>query len=376
MAVTSTGAGLEGIIAAESNICFIDGQAGILSYQGYNIHTLAENASFEEVIFLLWNGRLPKQSELDELKAALVQYRPIPAEVVAFLRSVPQGSPMDVLRTAVSMLSLYDPIARDMSEEANVAKAQKLMAQTATIVTTYDRLRNGHDIIEGDPNLGLAGNFLYTLTGKRPDDIVQRAFDIALTLHADHELNASTFAARVTAATLSDIYSAVTSGIGALKGPLHGGANEDVIRFLLQVDANSDAAVQEVRNKLTNKVKVAGFGHRVYRTEDPRATHLRQLSEELGKRTGHTDLYMASKEVETFIKNTKGLNANVDFYSASAYYSMGIPIDLYTPIFAVSRMSGWTAHVLEQYRNNRLIRPRAEYTGKPDGQPWVPIEQR
>jgi citrate synthase len=224
--------------------------------------------------------------------------------------------------------------------------------------------------------MSFARNFLYTLTGKQPDEVAERALDIALTLHADHELNASTFAARVTAATLSDIYSAVTSGIGALKGPLHGGANEDVIRFLLQVDANSDAAVQEVRNKLTNKMKVAGFGHRVYRTEDPRATHLRQLSEELGKRTGHVDLYLASKEVESFIKSTKGLNANVDFYSASAYYSMGIPIDLYTPIFAVSRMSGWTAHVLEQYKNNRLIRPRAEYTGKPDGQPWVPMDQR
>jgi len=296
--------------------------------------------------------------------------------VVDFLRSVPQGQPMDVLRTAVSMLSLYDPIAKDMSEQANTQKATQLMAQTATIVTTFDRLRNGHEILDGDPKLGFAANFLYTLTGKRPDEVSERALDIALTLHADHELNASTFAARVTAATLSDIYSAVTSAIGALKGPLHGGANEDVIRFLLQVDANSDAAVQEVRNKLTNKVKVAGFGHRVYRTEDPRATHLRKLSEELGKQTGHVDLYMASKEVEQFIKESKGLNANVDFYSASAYYSMGIPIDLYTPIFAVSRMSGWTAHILEQYKNNRLIRPRAEYTGKPDGQPWVPIEQR
>jgi citrate synthase len=250
------------------------------------------------------------------------------------------------------------------------------MSQTATLVTTYDRLRNGKELIDGDRTLSFAANFLYTLTGNRPDDVMERAFDIALTLHADHELNASTFASRVTAATLSDIYSACTSAIGALKGPLHGGANEDVIRFLLQVDAKSDVAVQEVRNKLTNKMKVAGFGHRVYRTEDPRATHLRRLSEELGRRTGHFELYLASKEVETFVKSSKGLNANVDFYSASTYYSLGIPIDLYTPIFAGSRMSGWTAHVLEQYRNNRLIRPRADYTGKPDGQPWVPIEQR
>jgi citrate synthase len=371
-----TGAGLEGIIAAESNICYIDGQAGVLSYQGYNIHTLAENANFEEVIFLLWNGRLPKQAELEELKAALVQYRPIPGPVIDFLRSVPQGLPMHVVRTAVSMLSLHDPEAADMSPESNTRKAQKLMAQTGTIVTTFDRLRNGKEIIEGDPSLGYAANFLYTLTGKRPDDVMERAFDIALILHADHELNASTFAGRVTAATLSDIYSAVTAAIGALKGPLHGGANEDVIRFLLEVNANSDAAVQEVRNRLTNKVKVAGFGHRVYRTEDPRATHLRALSEEIGKRTGQVDLFLASREVESFIKQSKGLNANVDFYSASMYYSLGIPIDLYTPIFAVSRMSGWTAHILEQYANNRLIRPRAEYTGKQDGQPWVPMSDR
>ncbi|MBC7928656.1 MAG: citrate synthase, partial [Bryobacteraceae bacterium] len=280
------------------------------------------------------------------------------------------------LRTAVSMLSLYDPDAQDMSEQANLIKAQKLIAQTATIVTTFDRLRNGHEVIEGDPQLGLAGNFLYTLTGKKPDEISEKALDVALILHADHELNASTFAARVTAATLSDIYSSVTAAIGALKGPLHGGANEDVIRFLLQVDARTDAAVEEVRNKLSNKIKMPGFGHRVYRTEDPRATHLRKLSEALGERTGHVDLYLASREVEKFIKETKNLNANVDFYSASTYYSLGIPIDLYTPIFAVSRMSGWTAHILEQYRNNRLIRPRAEYTGQPDGQPWTPIEQR
>lgn len=371
-----TGAGLEGIIAAESSICYIDGAAGILSYQGFNIHTLAENATFEEVVYLLWNGRLPTASELNELKAALVAHRELPAEVVDFLRGVQKGKPMDVLRTAVSLLSLYDPEAQDMAQEANVRKAQRLMAQTATIVTTFERLRNGNEVIPGDPGLSLAGNFLYTLTGKRPDEVMERALDIALTLHADHELNASTFAARVTAATLSDIYSAATSAIGALKGPLHGGANEDVIRFLLQVNASSEAAVQAVRNKLTNKVKVAGFGHRVYRTEDPRATHLRKLSEELGRRTGMVDLFLASNEVEKFIKETKGLNANVDFYSASTYYSLGIPIDLFTPIFAVSRMSGWTAHILEQYTNNRLIRPRAEYTGKADGQSWVPMEKR
>ena len=371
-----TGAGLEGIIAAESEICFIDGDAGILSYQGFDIHTLAENATFEEVIFLLWNGRLPNQSELDGLKKSLVAERAIPAEVTKFLGSVPKSVPMDVLRTAVSMLSLYDPLAKDSTIGANVRKAEKLMAQTATIVTTFDRLRNGLDVIEGDPSLSLAGNFLYTLTGKKPDEVMEHTFDVALTLHADHELNASTFAARVTAATLSDIYSSVTSAIGALKGPLHGGANEDVIKLLLEAGGKADQAVANVQAKLDKKIKIPGFGHRVYHTEDPRATHLRVASEELGRRTGHLDLYEASSAVEKLVKGSKGLNANVDFYSASTYYSLGIPIDLFTPIFAVSRMSGWTAHVLEQYRNNRLIRPRADYTGKPVGQPWVPIAGR
>lgn len=371
-----TGAGLEGIIAAESDICFIDGDAGILSYQGFDIHTLAENATFEEVIFLLWNGRLPNQSELDGLKKSLVAERAIPAEVTKFLSGVPKSVPMDVLRTAVSMLSLYDPLAKDSTIEANVRKAEKLMAQTATIVTTFDRLRKGLDVIGGDPSLSLAGNFLYTLTGKKPDEVMEHTFDVALTLHADHELNASTFAARVTAATLSDIYSSVTSAIGALKGPLHGGANEDVIKLLLEAGGKADQAVANVQAKLDKKIKIPGFGHRVYHTEDPRATHLRMASEELGRRTGHLELYEASSAVEKLVKGSKGLNANVDFYSASTYYSLGIPIDLFTPIFAVSRMSGWTAHVLEQYRNNRLIRPRADYTGKPVGQAWVPIAGR
>jgi citrate synthase len=243
------------------------------------------------------------------------------------------------------------------------------------MVTAFDRLRKGQPLIEGDPALGLAANFLYTLTGRRPDDVMERAFDVALILHADHELNASTFAARVIAATLSDIYSAITGGIGALKGPLHGGANQDVIHLLLQL-GDEHEAVERVKNTLAKKVKIPGFGHRVYRTEDPRATHLRVLSEELGKRTGHEKLYRLSQIIEEAVKREKGLNPNVDFYSASAYYSLGIPIDLFTPIFAVSRMSGWTAHVLEQYRNNRLIRPRAEYKGNPDGQKWVPIEER
>jgi citrate synthase len=372
---TTSGAGLEGVVAGESEICFIDGHAGILSYRGYNIHTLAEHASFEEVIYLLWKGVLPNAGQLADLKADLSRSGGIPVEVLEFLRANPKALPMDLLRTAVSMLSLYDPQTRDMSTQANNAKAIRLMAQTATIVAGFDRLRNGRELLDTDPSLGFAANFLFKLTGAKPDDVMERAFDVALVLHADHELNASTFAARVTAATLADIHAAITSAIGALKGPLHGGANEDVIRMLLQV-GDPEKAVERVRQMLADKVKIPGFGHRVYRTDDPRATHLRVLSEELGKRTGHEKLFLMSKRVEETIKGEKKLNPNVDFYSASTYYSLGIPIDLFTPIFAVSRMSGWTAHVLEQYHNNRLIRPRAEYKGNPDGMKWIPMSER
>ncbi len=374
--MVATGGGLEGVVATDSRICYIDGDAGILSYQGYRIETLAENAKFEEVVFLLWNGRLPKQAELDGLKAALIAHRELPAPVEAFLAGAPKGaSPMHVLRTAVSMLALYDPLLNDNSIEANEKKASKLMAQTATIVTSFDRLRNGNPVVPGDPALSFAGNFLYTLTGKKPDDVMERTFDIALTLHAEHELNASTFAARVTAATLSDIYSAITSGVGALRGPLHGGANEEVIHLLLEVDS-TEQALAMVKERLANKIKIPGFGHRVYHTIDPRAASLKGMAKDLGERTGHEKLYEISTQVESYIKENKGLNANVDFYSASTYYSLGIPIDLFTPIFAVSRMSGWTAHVLEQYRHNRLIRPRAEYKGAEPGQAWVPVAAR
>ena len=374
--MATAGAGLEGIVATSSNICFIDGNQGILSYFGYNIHTLAENATFEEVIYLLWNGRLPDESELSQLKSSLVAERELPAEVTQFLGSVPEGSSaMDVLRTAVSMLSLYDPLAKDNSLEANKKKAVKLMARVATIATTFNSLRCEKEVVAGDPMLGYAANFLYTLTGRKPDKVMEHVFDVALTLHADHELNASTFAARVTAATLSDIYSAVTSAIGALKGPLHGGANEAVIQMLLATKTPAEAA-QKVKDDLNNKVKISGFGHRVYRVLDPRAIHLKKMSEDLGKSTGFADLYEKSTLVEQAVRETKNLNANVDFYSASTYYSLGIPVDLFTPIFAISRMSGWTAHVLEQYSNNRLIRPRAEYTGVPDGREWIPIGKR
>ena len=371
-----TGAGLEGVVATESRLCYIDGDAGILSYQGYRIETLAQHAKFEEVVFLLWHGRLPKQSELDELKAALVAHRELPPPVEAFLAGVPKGSgPMHVLRSAVSMLALYDPQPNEVTVEAAAKKAIGLMAQTATIVTSFNRLRNGQKVVPGDSKLDFAANFLNTLTGTKPDEVMERAFDIALTLHAEHELNASTFAARVTAATLSDIYSAVTAGIAALRGPLHGGANEEVIKLLLET-GTVEKALQMVKDKLANKIKIPGFGHRVYHTTDPRAASLAGLSEELGKSTGHVELYKISTEIEKYIKEAKGLNANVDFYSASTYYSLGIPVDLFTPIFAVSRMSGWTAHVLEQYKNNRLIRPRADYIGAAVGQAWVEMAKR
>jgi citrate synthase len=373
--VPTTGAGLEGVVAAESSICFIDGFEGILSYRGYNIHTLAEHATFEEVIWLLWKGTLPTAAELEQLKTDLFAAYSIPKSVMDFLIDNKKAPPMDVLRTAVSMLSLHDPLVKDMSPEANQKKAVNLMARTSTIVSSFGRLRHGHGPVYPDPALSFAGNFLYCLTGKRPDDVMEHVFDVALTLHADHELNASTFAARVTAATLSDIYSCVTSGIGALKGPLHGGANEEVIRMLLEV-GTSEKAVERVHEMFAKKVKIPGFGHRVYRTDDPRATHLRVMSEELGKSTGHEDLYLMSKRVEETVRGEKKLNPNVDFYSASTYYSLGIPIDLFTPIFAVSRMSGWTAHILEQYHNNRLIRPRAEYKGNPDGMKWIPLAER
>jgi citrate synthase len=370
-----TGAGLEGIVATESRLCFIDGDAGLLSYQGFRIETLAEHATFEETIYLLWHGRLPRQSELDELKAALVANRPIPAEVEAFLKSVPKASPMHVLRTAVSMLALSDPDPNNVQSEAAAQKAVKLMAQTATIVTTFDRLRKGQPVVADDPKLDFAANFLYTLTGQKPDDVMTRAFDIAMILHAEHELNASTFAARVTAATLSDIYSAVTAAIGALRGPLHGGANEDAIKLLLPLET-PEQGIEVVKKMLAEKKKVPAFGHRVYHTTDPRAASLKGLSAALAKSTGHEKLFEISKAVEGYVKEAKNLNANVDFYSASTYYSLGIPVDLFTPIFAVSRMSGWTAHILEQYANNRLIRPRAEYLGPAVGQKWVDLAAR
>jgi len=370
--------GLEDVVATSSAICYLDGDRGVLAYCGYDIHDLAKSASFEETCYLLWHRRLPTRSELGDLQSQLAAARPLPEAIIRLMRSLPPVDGMDALRTITSALGHYDAEADDASPQAQYRKAVRLTAQTGTVVATWGRLRAGGGSIAPDPVMSQAANFLYMLTGERPNATAIRAFDVALILHADHELNASTFAARVAAATLTDIYSAVVAGIAALKGPLHGGANAEVMKMLLDFGQNaSPERVEEaIRAKFARKEKIPGFGHRVYHTEDPRATHLRQMSQELGKRAGSTAWYDMSQRIEALVKAEKKLNPNVDFYSASTYYTLGIPIDLYTPIFAVSRMSGWTAHVLEQYANNRLIRPRAEYTGPDYPQRFIPLDQR
>ncbi|MGH9840556.1 MAG: citrate synthase [Blastocatellia bacterium] len=378
---TSTGgAGLRDVVAAPSSICFIDGEAGVLVYSGYNIHELAENSTFEEVIFLLWNGRLPKKSELHELDAALDANRKVPAELTAMMKSFPKDAiPMDSLRTSVSALAFYDPDKGDNSPEARKRKAIRLTAQFGTIVAAIDRIRKGLEPLEPKSEISHAANFLWMLNGKDPSDVETKALDIALILHADHEFNASTFAARVTAGTLADVYAAITSAIGALSGPLHGGANEQVMKMLLEI-GSLDKVDAYVADKFAKGEKFMGIGHAVYQTEDPRATHLRRMSEATGKRQGDTKWFDMSKRIEDLVvaemdRKGKKIRANVDFYSASTYYMLGIPVDLYTPIFAVSRVSGWTAHVLEQLGNNKLIRPRSEYLGGMDLK-YVPIDQR
>jgi citrate synthase len=371
-------AGLEDVVATSSAICYLDGERGVLAYCGYDIHDLAKSATFEEVCFLLWQRRLPTRAELGDLQSQLAAERPLPEPIIRLMRSLPPVDGMDALRTIVSARGHYDPEANDASSQAQYRKAVRLTAQTASVVATWGRLQAGGGPVAPDPALGHAANFLYMLTGERPNSTAVRAMDVALTLHADHELNASTFAARVAAATLTDIYSAVVAAIGTLKGPLHGGANAEVMKMLLDLgqDATGDRIDEFVRGKFARKEKISGFGHRVYKTEDPRATHLRQMSRDLGKRAGSTAWFDMSQRIEALVKAEKKLNPNVDFYSASTYYTMGIPIDLYTPIFAVSRMSGWTAHVLEQYSNNRLIRPRADYVGPEYPQRFIPLEQR
>jgi citrate synthase len=374
-------AGLEDVVAGESAICFLDGDRGVLAYQGYDIHDLANaerGASFEETCYLLWHGRLPSRAELGDLQTQLAAARVISEPMLRAMRSLPQVDGMDALRTLTSMLGHYDPDASVSTPQANYRKAVRLTGQLGSLVATWGRMAAGGGPIDPDPALGHAANFLYMLSGQRPSAMATRAFDVSLVLHADHELNASTFAARVAAATLTDIHSTIVGAIGALKGPLHGGANAEVMKMLLDIgkDAGVERAEEYVRGKLARKEKISGFGHRVYHTEDPRATHLRRFSKTLGEKAGQPQWFAMSERIEAVVRAEKKLNANVDFYSASMFYSLGIPIDLYTPIFAVSRISGWTAHVLEQYKNNRLIRPRTDYIGPPYPQQFLPLDQR
>ena len=371
-------AGLEDTVATSSAICYLDGDSGVLAYCGYDIHELAKHATFEEVCYLLWHRRLPTRAELGDLQSQLAAGRALPEGVIRAMRALPPGDSMDALRTLTSVLSHYDADASDHSPQANYRKAVRLTAQLGTLVAAMGRVQQGGAPIAPDPVLGQAANFLYMLTGERPSALATRAFDVALILHADHELNASTFAARVAAATLTDLHSTIVGAIGALKGPLHGGANAEVMKLLLEIgkDAPLERAEQAIRAKLGRKEKIPGFGHRVYHTEDPRATHLRQMSKELGQRAGQPQWFALSERIEALVKAEKKLNPNVDFYSASTYHVLGIAIDLFTPIFAVSRVSGWTAHVLEQYANNRLIRPRAEYIGPEYPQRYLSVENR
>ena len=377
--VTTTHApkGLEGVVATTSSICYIDGDQGVLAYRGYDIHDLADHSTFEEVCYLLWFGRLPKADELKSLKQRLAEERKLDPAINKLLQLAPKHAlPMDVLRTVVSALSFYDAEFDRNDHDANVNKAIRLTSQIAMIVANYDRIRKGKSLVEPDRSLSHAANFVLMLNGTAPSETAERALDIALILHADHELNASTFAARVTAATLSDMHSAITSAIGALKGPLHGGANEAVFKILKEIDAQGADPVEHVKGMLAEKKKVPGFGHRVYHTEDPRATHLRTMSRDLGNSSGNPKWFEYSRKIEEFVKAEKKLNANVDFYSASTYHTLGIDVDLFTPIFAVSRVSGWTAHVIEQLDDNRLIRPRAEYLGPAYPQKYVGMDRR
>ncbi|HXY48200.1 MAG TPA: citrate synthase [Terriglobales bacterium] len=369
--------GLEGVVATTSSICYIDGDRGVLAYRGIDIHDLADHSTFEETCHLLWFGRLPKQNELRDLRERMGEERKLDASILNFLRGMPKHAlPMDVLRTAVSTLSFYDPEFQSNDHEANVHKAIRLTSQIAMIVAAYDRIRKGKSLVDPDRSLSHAANFLLMLNGTAPSATAERALDIALILHADHELNASTFAARVTAATLSDMHSATTSAIGALKGPLHGGANEAVFHILQAIDRDGADPLEYVKGMLSQKKKVPGFGHRVYHTEDPRATHLRRMSRDLGYSSGESKWFDISNRIEQFVKAERKLNANVDFYSASTYHTLGIDVDLFTPVFAVSRISGWSAHVIEQLDDNRLIRPRADYIGPAYPAPYVPIAER
>jgi citrate synthase len=374
---TVTKGGLEDVVVSTSDICFIDGHEGRLLYRGYDVNDLVEHSSFEEVAYLLWLGALPTKKELEAFVKVLsaTVTRRLPPKLVTMLRALPKRTtPMEVVRTGVSALSAFDPDAADNSRDATIRKAVRLTAQIPTLVAAWERLRRGKALVAPNPRLSLAANFLYMMSGKKPTDLATKTFDVALILHADHEFNASTFAARVTAATLSDLHSAITSAIGALKGPLHGGANEQVMLMVDRI-GSPDRAEAWIRKALADKARVMGFGHRVYRVEDPRAKHLRRLATELGHQIGNDSYVKILNTVARVVTDDKKIYPNVDLYSGAAYAAMGISTDQFTPIFAISRMAGWAAHVLEQHGNNRLIRPRAEYTGATRAQ-YVPIDRR
>ncbi len=378
-ALTMTKKGLEGVVVAQTNLVQIDGQRGELIYRGYNIHDLAENATFEEVAYLLWFGHLPNPTELQEFKARLAAHRRMPPPLKMMLPNFPKtATPMEVLRTAVAALSMFDPTADDTaSTEGNLDKSIRLTAIFPTILAAFDRTRDGLDPIDPDPELSHAANFLYMLHGVKPDADSVRALDTYLILLAEHGMNASTFSARVTASTLGDLYSAIVSALGTLKGPLHGGANEGVMTMLEEIGAVENAKAY-VLNALENKQRIFGIGHRVYKTEDPRVRHLRRLSAVLSIEVCEPKWHIISLRVEEValpLLRSKDLHTNVDFYSATVLHCLGIPDDMFTTMFAVGRIVGWTAHVMEQYADNRLIRPRAEYVG-PRNVQWVPLEER
>jgi citrate synthase len=372
--------GLEGVVVAESELSHIDGDVGKLVYRGYTIEDLARGASYEEVLYLLWHGELPTRDELESFTEAMTEERAINDGVMAAVRELAESdsNPMGALRTAVSMLATYDPDDAETDpedREANLRKGRRITAKIPTILAAFARIRDGSDPVEPQTDLGHAANFLYMLNDEEPDDVTADVFDQALVLHADHGLNASTFSAMVTSSTLSDLHSAVTSAIGTLAGPLHGGANANVMRMLREIDDSDQDPVEWIDNALDEGRRVAGFGHRVYNVKDPRAKILGERSEDLGEAAGDTKWYEMSVAIEEYMQEQKGLAPNVDFYSATTYYQMGIPIDIFTPIFALSRVGGWVAHVLEQYEDNRLIRPRAKYVGN-ENMEFVSIDER
>jgi citrate synthase len=367
--------GLEGIVVARSRLCSIDGQKGVLIYGGYDVGDLAEHSSYEETCFLILRGRLPGGDELEAFTSDLAAASPLSDETAAVIDMLAgHAAPMEMLRTAVSADSFDDPDKDSNAEQANFRKATRLIAKMPTMVARYDRRRRGLDPVEPDPGLGHAANFLYMLSGERPDQQAARTFDVALILHADHEMNASTFTARVIASTLSDMHSAITGAIGALKGPLHGGANEQVMHLLMDIGSDEDID-QEIRGRLDRKERIMGFGHRVYKTYDPRAVILKRYSRSLAERSDEPHWFAMSEHIEKAVMDEKGLYPNVDFYSASTYHYLGIETGLFTPIFAMSRVVGWAAHVIEQHGDNRLIRPSSEYVG-PALRPYQPVEQR